>query len=101
MPPEPTPDAAWGDAPITLAQATDFAARVPASAEEQQAIARTLAEFPTACQVRGVFFEGVSQIVARSRHTAAFADLMRDAGLPARTLPFKLYAHRDFYKLFF
>jgi len=91
----------WGDGAIAREQAEAFAQRVPSlTTLERIAVARDLAAFPPECRVRGVFFEGLSRVVAKSGGTT-MGDLLAAAGVPPRKVAFSLYPHRDFYKVYF
>lgn len=91
----------WGNGAISREQADAYASRIPhVTATERGTIARDLVLFPAACQVRGVFFEGLSRVVARDRSTT-MNDLFAQAGVSPRKVAFSLYPHRDFYRLYF
>jgi uncharacterized protein (TIGR02265 family) len=95
----PTDD--WGDHPISREQADDYASRVPGiSAAERAGIAKDMQSFPVECRVRGVFFEGLSRVVARDKLTT-MGDLFARAGVSPRKIAFTLYPHRDFYRIYF
>jgi uncharacterized protein (TIGR02265 family) len=91
----------WGNQPIVLKQAQDYAARVTSTPSEQAIIAKNLAAFSPEIQVRGVFFEGLARIVKQSRGEGALATLQRNAGVPDHVIAFRHYAHRDFYKFYY
>ncbi|HEX9103928.1 MAG TPA: DUF2378 family protein [Polyangia bacterium] len=91
----------WGDSKITVAQANEFARSVTPVRADQEAVARNLLLFPPAIKVRGIFFEGVSRIVADSQGPDAMAGLVARAGIAAKTTAFRAYPHRDFYKLYY
>ena len=54
----------WGSSPVSLDEADAFAAQVTSVAADQATIARNLAAISPSIQVRGIFFEGLSRIVA-------------------------------------
>lgn len=91
----------WGNQPIVLKQAQEYAARVTSTPAEQAIIAKNLAAFSPEIQVRGVFFEGLARIVKKSKGEAAFAQLQRSSGVPEHVIAFRHYAHRDFYKFYY
>ena len=68
---------------------------------DQEAVARNLLLFPTTIKVRGIFFEGVSRIVAESHGPDAMAGLAARAGIAPKITAFRAYPHRDFYKLYY
>jgi uncharacterized protein (TIGR02265 family) len=91
----------WGHAPVSAAQADAYASRIPGiTPAERGIIARDFELFPAACQVRGVFFEGLSRVVAK-QGGITMAELFTRAGVSPRKIPFSLYPHRDFYRLYF
>jgi uncharacterized protein (TIGR02265 family) len=92
---------AWGEAKITVAQANGFARQVTTVRADQDTVARNLLLFPATIKVRGIFFEGVSRIVAESQGPSAMAALVARAGIAAKTTAFRAYPHRDFYKLYY
>jgi uncharacterized protein (TIGR02265 family) len=96
-----TPPASWGEAKITVAQVNEFARSVTPVRAEQETVARNLLLFPSTIKVRGIFFEGVSRIVADSQGPGAMAGLVAKAGIAAKTTAFRAYPHRDFYKLYY
>lgn len=97
---EGTPNS-WGSRAITLTQAQEFALRVTSVSSEQATIAKNLAAMPPEIQVRGVFFEGLARAVQQARSDTAALQLQRKAGIPAHSIAFRHYAHRDFYKLYY
>jgi len=95
------PPPTWGEAKITVAQANEFAKSVTPVRGEQETVARNLLVFPSTIKVRGIFFEGLSRIVAESQGPDAMAGLVARAGIAAKTTAFRAYPHRDFYKLYY
>jgi uncharacterized protein (TIGR02265 family) len=91
----------WGSRVITSAQAQEFAARVTPVPSDQATIARNLAAMSPEIQVRGVFFEGLARVVQQARSDTVASQLQRKAGVPEHAIPFRHYAHRDFYKLYY
>jgi uncharacterized protein (TIGR02265 family) len=91
----------WGEAKVTVAQANEFAKSVTPIRAEQEAVARNLLLFPSTIKVRGIFFEGVSRVVAEAQGPNAMAGLVARAGIAAKTTAFRAYPHRDFYKLYY
>jgi uncharacterized protein (TIGR02265 family) len=91
----------WGSRAITLAQAQEFAARVTSVPSDQATIAKNLAAMSPEIQVRGVFLEGLTRVVQQARSDTAALQLQRKAGIPEHAIPFRHYAHRDFYKLYY
>ncbi len=93
---------AWGEGPITRAQAEAYAHLVPgASATERATIAEDLAAFPLEARVRGVFFEGLSRVVTKDARGTSMKDLFATAGVSPRKLAFSLYPMRDLYRIYF
>ncbi len=93
---------AWGEGPITRAQAEAYAHRVPgASATERATIAEDLAAFPIEARVRGVFFEGLSRVVTKDARGPSMKDLFAISGVSPRKLAFSLYPLRDLYRMYF
>jgi len=92
---------AWGESKITLAQANEFAQRVTSLAADREIVARNLFMFPPELKTRGLFFEGLSRVVAESKGPTAMANLQAVAGLTQRTTAFRAYPHRDFYRLYY
>jgi uncharacterized protein (TIGR02265 family) len=93
--------ASWGGSPISPEQAADFAAQVTTLAGERLSIADDLLSFPPGIKVRGVFLEGLSRIVVKAKGRAALDAMLERGGLPAQATAFRLYPHRDFYKLYY
>src|SRR5580700_4844449 len=91
----------WHDERITATQANDFARLVPASRTDRDTIARNLVGFPEHIKVRGIFFEGLSRVVASAKGPDAMATMVARAGVAAKTTAFRAYPHRDFYKLYY
>jgi uncharacterized protein (TIGR02265 family) len=84
-----------------VSQAGGWAARVTSSPREQAIVERNLAGFPPEVRVRGVFFVGISEIVARSKGPAALAEIKRAAGTPDHVVAFRQYPHADFYRFYY
>ncbi len=84
-----------------LSEESVFAAKVTSSPREQALVAQNLAGFPSEVLVRGVFFVGLAEVIAKSKGPAALAEIQRTAGTPPHVLPFRQYPHRDFYKLYY
>jgi uncharacterized protein (TIGR02265 family) len=91
----------WGSRPITLADATAFAQASGLRAEDRAVVAKNLAAYPADIEVRGLFFEGVFRLLEQRQGASAVAQVRRAAGLPESIIPFRHYAHRDFYKLYY
>jgi len=89
------------DGKISIAAANDFAQQLTARRDDQQMVARNLLLFPPGIMVRGIFFEGLSRIVAETHGPSAMAELLARAGIGAKTTAFRSYPHRDFYKLYY
>lgn len=94
-------DTTWSDSKITVAQANEFAKVVTPMRADQEAVARNLLLFPSTIKVRGIFFEGVSRIVAETKGKEAMAELSARAGIAPKITAFRAYPHRDFYKLYY
>ena len=93
--------AMWRDERITADQASDFARLIPASRVDRDTIARNLHGFPAHIKVRGIFFEGLSRVVASMNGPDAMAAMVAQAGVAPKTTAFRAYPHRDFYKLYY
>jgi uncharacterized protein (TIGR02265 family) len=79
----------------------ELAASVTLIPWERASIVRNLTSFPMNVRVLGVFFEGMSRVLARAADQAAIAWLQRASGAPDRPVVFRHYPHRDFYKLYY
>ncbi|MCA9640443.1 MAG: DUF2378 family protein [Polyangiaceae bacterium] len=97
----PASDFDWGERVIDPAEAEAFAAQVEVTSRDRERIRRVLSEFPVACQVRGMFFQGLVDTIARSRTYEVAKELVKRGGVRTRFVPFSLMPHRDFYKLYF
>jgi len=104
--PTPTPTAhepvnVWSDSKITVAQANEFARAITPVIADRETVAHNLVVFPPAIKVRGIFFEGLSRVIADSQGPEAMAGLLAQAGTAPKTTAFRAYPHRDFYKLYY
>lgn len=91
----------WGDGKITVAQANEFAKAVTPMRGDQEIVARNLLTFPSTVKSRGIFFEGLSRVVAEAQGPTAMAGLLAKAGISTKTTAFRSYPHREFYKLYY
>jgi uncharacterized protein (TIGR02265 family) len=91
----------WPEGPITLQQAERFAAHVTPSAGDRAIIAQNLVDLPPELKIRGFFFDGLCQIVAKTRDEETLHQLQRTAGVPEKLHAFDQYMVRDFYKLYY
>jgi uncharacterized protein (TIGR02265 family) len=91
----------WLSGPITMRQAERFAVAITSSGRDRAIIAKNLFELPPELLIRGFFFDGLCQIVAKTRDDATLKKLQRTAGVPERLTPFSQYMVRDFYKLYY
>jgi uncharacterized protein (TIGR02265 family) len=91
----------WPSGPITMRQAERFAVAVTSSPRDRAIIAKNLFDLPPEVMIRGFFFDGLCQIVAKTRDEATLRILQRTAGVPERLTPFSQYMVRDFYKLYY
>lgn len=91
----------WGEGPIDAAQAQQFAQSVTGDIGDQETIARNLLTFPPQIHVRGIFFEGLARILASAGDATAMAETLERAGVTVKTTAFRVYPHRDFYKLYY
>jgi uncharacterized protein (TIGR02265 family) len=78
-----------------------FAALVADDGREQSTITHNLATFPAEIRSRGVFFEGVAHAIIDSIGEDDATKLMDHAGVLRRTVPFRFYPHREFYRLYY
>lgn len=91
----------WDRRAVSRDEALAFAQRVPSlTPEETSLVAQTMGDFPSDCQVRGLFFEGLGRVVGKSRGREGIDTLFALAGVPMRFTVFSNYPHRDFYKLY-
>lgn len=91
----------WGGRAIDASEADAFAELVDVTTHDRERVRRILQEFPVACQVRGMFFQGLVDTIARSRCLEDAKALVKRGGVRTRFVPFTLMPHRDFYKLYF
>lgn len=91
----------WGQRDIDQTEVEAFADALPLRDSDRRAIVSTLLHFPAACQVRGMFFDGLVNVIKKERDTDTAERLMLHAGVRGRAIPFGLLPHRDFYKLYF
>ncbi len=91
----------WGLRAIDKNEVEAFAAELPLSVADQRGIVSTLLHFPSECQVRGMFFDGLVNVIKRKQEGPLADQLMAHAGVKGRVIPFALLPHRDFYKLYF
>jgi uncharacterized protein (TIGR02265 family) len=78
-----------------------FAAQVASDSREQAIISHNLTTFPAAVRSRGVFFEGLVRALSETVGTNEAVKLMDEAGVIPRTVPFRFYPHREFYRLYY
>lgn len=93
--------ATWGRSKLTWQQVEQFASTLAITSVDRERVARTLYEFPPDGMVRGLFFGALRQVLERNAGIAEAAALIEMHGIPKRLVPFSLYHHRDFYKLWF
>ncbi|MFK8002119.1 MAG: DUF2378 family protein [Polyangiales bacterium] len=94
-------DASWGERDVSTLEAQAFAREFGPDRNSQSGITTTLERFPHACQVRGMFFDGLANVVRKKLGAIETNELMDRVGVPRRCVGFALYPHRDFYKLYF
>jgi uncharacterized protein (TIGR02265 family) len=92
---------AWGNQPITMAQATAFAQAAGIGPDDRSTVAKNLLSYPLDIEVRGLFFEGLFRILEQRLGASGVTQIRRTAGLPEHIIPFRHYTHRDFYKLYY
>lgn len=83
------------------ADAEAFATSLNVSPGDREKIARCLADFPTECKSRGMFFDGILENVRQRRGEAKAQEIVQLAGIRYRIQNFGQYPHRDFYKVFY
>lgn len=93
--------AEWGGEAIDPDVASAFAQRVQCDVADRERVRRTLLDFPVECRVRGMFFQGLVDTIGRGRAADRLKQLLDEAGVHSRFVPFTLMPHRDFYKLYF
>lgn len=98
---EDAPSMSWGEDKISATQAHQYAVSVTPVGSDQETIARNLLFFPPQIRVRGIFFEGLARIVGSMGGPAALAETVQRAGVATKTTAFRVYPHRDFYKLYY
>lgn len=91
----------WGRTRITAKEAETFSQAVDATLSEREAIRQTLLHFPSACMVRGMFFDGLVNVIRKLAGPTVTTELMAASGVRGRAIPFAFLPHRDFYKLYF
>lgn len=91
----------WGARDISRDEAEAFAEALRIQPDDRRRVAETLLIFPHACQVRGMFFDGLVNVIRAERDNAMATRLMERAGVKGRAIPFGFLPHRDFYKLYF
>ncbi len=91
----------WGARVIEASEAEAFATQMNVTSRDRERVRRVLQDFPVACQVRGMFFQGLVDTIARSRSYEEAKALVKAGGVRTRFVPFSLMPHRDFYKLYF
>jgi uncharacterized protein (TIGR02265 family) len=96
-----TASEAWPEGPITLAQAERFASAIATSTVDRVTIAQNLFNLPPELKIRGFFFDGLCQIVEKTRDRETLVRLQRTAAVPEKLGPFENYMVRDFYKLYY
>lgn len=95
------PSHVWSDGKVSAAQAAEFARSVTPIKADQETVAHNMTVFPPGIKVRGIFFEGLSRVVAESQGPDGMAGLLARAGTAPKTTAFRSYPHRDFYKLYY
>lgn len=98
---DPDLDDRWGEREISALEVQAFAREFGPTPNARLAIASTLERFPLACQVRGMFFDGLANVIRKHLGDREANALMDRVGVPRRCVAFALYPHRDFYKLYF
>lgn len=91
----------WGRERISVGDVEQFARRIDVTPAERTVIVRSLSEFPPDVLSRGMFFDGLIKAVRAQCGATVCARIVEEAQIPRSTHAFSLYAHRDFYKLFF
>lgn len=84
-----------------LDDARAYASRLDVIAADREKVIRCLADFPSECKSRGMFFEGVLAAIEREKGIVAARKVVEEAGIGYRITNFGLYPHRDFYKVFY
>jgi uncharacterized protein (TIGR02265 family) len=84
-----------------LVEASAFAAGVTSSPREQALVAQDLVRFPPEVSVRGVFYVGLAEVIARAKGAAVLAEVQRAAGAPEHAVAFRQYPHRDWYRFYY
>jgi uncharacterized protein (TIGR02265 family) len=93
--------APWGKSKLSWAQVEEFAASLDVLPRDRERIAQTLFDFPPDGMVRGLFFGALRQVLEHEAGEDHAAALILAHGIPRRLIPFSLYHHRDFYRLWF
>jgi len=78
-----------------------YAAGVTPNETERAVVIANLSKFPARVKCRGLFFQGVATLVADALGPDSVGPLFARAAVAERSVPFKLYAHVDFYKLYY
>ncbi len=78
-----------------------FAARIAVAPRDRELIVETLHGLPPDVSCRGMFFDGLLRTIRSTRGRAAADEVVAIADVPPARVPFALYPHRHFYKLYF
>jgi uncharacterized protein (TIGR02265 family) len=78
-----------------------FANTLAISDEDREKVYRCLREFPLTLQARGMFSEGVLDLVRREHGAARAHELLLSTGIGYRITNLGLLKHRDWYKVYY
>ncbi|AKF11282.1 hypothetical protein DB32_008431 [Sandaracinus amylolyticus] len=91
----------WGRGAVSQSDVEAFARRIEVAPSDRAIIVKALLDFPSDIQSRGMFFDGLVKALRAHVGPSAATRIVAEAEIPRTTHSFTLYAHRDFYKLFF
>lgn len=74
---------------------------VQAKGDDREQIRRCLTKFPTSIRSRGLFFEGVSNVLKKRKGESFAREVLARSGIDYRITHFGFHPHRDFYRLYF
>ena len=92
---------AVGQDAVTPFDLAAYAPRVSSYPEDRATVIANLSRFPARVKCRGIFFQGVSRLIAETHGQETVSTLFGFAGVAERKVSFKLYPHVDFYKVYY
>lgn len=92
---------AWGTRPVSRDEVERFASHLGVAHRDRAAVVESLVNFQPDGMCRGMFFDALKQVVASVTSEDEALRLARAVGIKDRLVPFSLYPHRDFYRLWY